>query len=299
MKLQHPLPLSGSIAVLLSQDTGGGGGSPQQQPQPPQQQQAVPEADPFKDIDLDLLPDDAREAIVKARAEFAQNAKTAAMARQFQSEKDKLASALAQTHQQLQALQQTNQQQQPQQVQPELTMEEELLREYVTAGMPEHIAKIQASTNAKVFGKHLETAQVKVAQHFAPYVQQTAMQTAQSAFAQIANQPFAQDPEVVQQLQQAAGDMLEAGQDVTPEILSNLGAMYHYRKLQATPPQVQPSAVPPVQPVQPRTNFSFQTLPVGGAVAPVAKRVVDPAIAAAMQPIKDKWKTQFRIGGKQ
>ena len=286
------LPLSGSIAVLLNQDTGGGGGSPSPQPPAqPQQPPALEVPDPFKDIDLDLLPDEARAAVEKSRAEIARLAKSASQASEFQSKADRLAHALAVQQDQMQKLQAPAQPAPPK----ETSMEEDLYTNFVNEGMPANIAKVQAKAQATVMEKYLEKAQSKVAEHFMPYVNQTLTHSTQAAFAQIASEPFAQDPEVVAQLEAAAGQMLEQGQQPSVEILKNLGAMFHYRKLQAAPPPVQQQQQQPQPVAQPPRQFSFMTIPAGGAVPVVQKPPVDPAVAAAMASVNNRWKSIFGL----
>ena len=285
MKINHINPLSGCISILLTPDTGGGAGAGAQPPQPPAF------ADPFANLDMDLLDDAAKTAITEARSSMTKLAGQAQLAGRFQSEADQVKHLLAVQATELQRLQNLNK---PAEAPVQLTLEQEFEQEYVQAGMPAEVAKVQAKVQAKMMEKRIGTERAQWEKDMGPIANQTAMHSAQAAFQSLQGKPYAQVPEVVKQMEEAAASMIQDGRQVSMEVLDNLGSMYHYQHMQMHPPQ-QHQTTPQfsMPPAPPRGIFSFNSIPTGGVVNTTPTRVVDPAVTAAMAPVKARFATLF------
>jgi hypothetical protein len=212
-------PLGGSIGTLLqplqkgsvsfffegddggSRITGGTGGNNHQQSsgdtsganggnnQQQNQQQQQPPVDPFKDIDLELLAEPERNAVIAARAELTRLNAIAQTAQSFQSRYDQTAAELAR----LKAAPTGNQQQQQngnQQQQEPLTFEQELKEIYISEGVPADQAGPLAKLNAKVFGRFAAKTSTVINNAVGPLADTVAMREVTATFNEVSTDPL-------------------------------------------------------------------------------------------------------------
>lgn len=202
------------------QGEGGSGASNQQQ-----QQQQTP-TDPFADVDLDLLPENAREAIKQSRSTLQSLQSQNANAQQFQTRAQELEAQLRETQAQLQ--QRTS----PQSGKTEPTTQEGKLEAYYIAnGLPEAQAKSIAKMNKGAFEIFAEGIKQEMGQQFSPIAGQVIANTAEDAFhsaAQADKVGWTQIPEIQQQLWDRVQQMAKQGQMVNPQVAENLAKIFWY-----------------------------------------------------------------------
>lgn len=221
----------GGVTFMYPEDDGGntiGGGQggqngqqQQQQGDPNGQQQQQQPQSALDTIDLDLLDDNTRAAVERARAELTTAMQQAHQARDYQSRYDRLV-----------AEQQRSQQQQQQQVQREdqkqPTFEEELEATYIAEGIPPAQAKAHAKLNAKIFGKFSDRVTGFVDGRVAPVAGSVAMNNASLMFQDALQQSQRlQDPDVAQRVWEAVEATVRQGGQVSNDMIENLSKIYH------------------------------------------------------------------------
>lgn len=278
----------------------------QQQAPPPgqqqQQQQAPPPPDPFKDIDLNMLDETTRNAIVTGRTEIARLHGRALTASQLQSERDKLLHANGQYQQQLQHAQsQRPKQQQQQQAEP--TMEDKLCEMLMATGLTETQARPAAKYQASMLDMFGATMEAKIGQRFAPVVGNVMQQNAVAAFNEVKSKDelgILQIPEVAEAVYQSLNDMSARGEMATSQVAENLAAIYYYKHIREnggtpnmTPNIPQPPAPPQVQ----QTRFTYPGAGIharpplqqnNGPAAMTAEESVALAATTAAWPVQPK-----------
>lgn len=296
----------------------GTSGAPGQQQQPQQQQQQQQQTqqpvDPFEGVDLDMLDEQTKAAIEKARTELT-NTRTIAqkneeLARSFQSRHD-------QTLQQLQRFQQQQVQQPvPQNQAP--TLEQQIEAAYLEEGLNAEQAKAAAKLQVKIFEKFAPVVEKNIGSAIAPFLGHQAHSSAEQAFqAVIADDPLGamQDPEISQRVRETIANLAGSGKIVDVEMVKNLRNVFAYNKMEAFarqtpqlqqqmhfPQQQQPQQQPPAQQLpfmqflQPTQKFPSMGAPVQGAggfqrVQPQRQGppVADPEVAAAMAVVTKQW----------
>lgn len=215
-----PAQLMFDPPVGNGQGEGGTGASNQQQ-----QQQAP--TDPFADVDLDLLPENAREAIKQSRSTLQSLQSQNVNAQQFQTRAQQLEAELNETRAQL------ARSTPPQSgTKPEPTTQEAKLEAYYIAnGLPEAQAKSIAKMNKGAFEIFAEGIKQEMGQQFSPIAGQVIANTAEDAFHSAAQNDkvgWTQIPEIQQQLWDRVQQMAKAGQMVNPQVAENLAKIFWY-----------------------------------------------------------------------
>lgn len=218
----RPAQLMFEPAQGNGQGEGGGGASNQQQ-----QQQAP--ADPFADVDLDLLPENAREAIKQSRSTLQSLQSQNANAQQFQTKAQQLEAELNETRAQLQRS--TSPQSGNLRTSEPTTQEAKLEAYYIQQGLSEVQAKSIAKMNKGAFEIFAEGIKQEMSQQFSPIAGQVIANTAEDAFHSAAQNDkvgWTQIPEIQQQLWDRVQQMAKAGQMVNPQVADNLAKIFWY-----------------------------------------------------------------------
>lgn len=250
-----------------NQAGGGGSSSGEGGNQQQQQQQAAP-VDPFAGIDLDLVDEGTRNAIVAARQQLATANQTAAQARDWQSKHDKLAADIA--RQQQQGNQNQQQQQQRQQQQAEPSFEQELEQTYLEQGFNAEQSRSMAKVQAAVLGKFAARTEKFVSGQTQPMAGTLAMTNATMMFQQLQQNDqtarYFSVPEVNQQVWERVQANIAQGVDMTPGAVVGLAKILMVDHLESQQgngggPITLPFAPPP-PPVnngnqQQNTRFTF------------------------------------------
>ncbi len=188
--------------------------------------------DPFAGIDLENLSVEDQEKITKAKETFATLQTKAAdadkydkLARQHQSEKDRMAA-------ELQKLQQGHQQQQQQK---ELTPTQQVEADLIADGVDPKVAAAQAPIMANMLRKHGDRIKQEMGQGFAPIANMVLHNEAESAFRMVDandNTGAMQIAEVRDAVWKSANEMAAEGTRVTEAVVDNLVGMHtrHYLK---------------------------------------------------------------------
>jgi len=194
------------------------------------QQSADQPADPFANIDFDMLDESTRAKLTSAKEQFATIAKAVsqkdqelATARGAQSEADRRLAEF-----------QRGQQQQVQ-TQP-LTLEQEITQEYIEQGLEPEAAKRAAKIQAKVLGKFESRFKSEIGRDLQPMAQSVGIQQAAAAFAEAQQSDrigAMEIPEVAQKVWETAQGMASNGQIVSKQILANLKGIYYTEHLEA------------------------------------------------------------------
>lgn len=226
-------------------DGRGEGGTSQsvQQIQAQQTQQSTPPPDPFANVDLDLLDDNAKQAITQARTSLQRLQSEAQTASQHQSRADQLQAQIQQYEQQIQSLQQPGQTGTQPQAQ---TDEQKLAAYYQQNGLQKADAERVAKLNAGAFNIISEGIQAKMGTALSPVLGRVVQNTAQEAFLSVQqNDPMGmlQIPEVAQATYDQAQAMAGQGQMVDPRVISGIAKIKYIDHLMATggQPALQPS----------------------------------------------------------
>lgn len=197
----------------LGNGQGEGGSSPTPAPVP---------ADPFANVDLNLLDDTAREAVTQARTNLQRLQSEAQTASQHQSRADQLQSQIQQYEQQIQSLQAR-----PNGTAPDgpKTQEQKLTEYYTSQGLPAADAARVAKLNAGAFAIAAQDIQQNVGTAMAPVLGRVVQNTAQEAFMQVQQSDtlgMFSIPEVAQSVYDQATQMANQGQMVDPRVVAGL-----------------------------------------------------------------------------
>lgn len=193
--------------------------------------------DPFNGIDPDLLEPTVRERITKLHQDAQNNQK---LARQNQSEKDRLAY-------ELQRLQQAPASKSaPEEKDPDADIEENMVTEFMKMGVPQaqamQLAKVQM-ISFKATRPHLVNT---VQNQFAPMASAVNQNQAATAFQEAAAElDVMQDQQVSEAVWTIVHTMAEQGQAIDKSIVENLAYIQHGKKQRAMQQQ-QPPVVPPM-----------------------------------------------------
>lgn len=270
--------------IFLAPDgaSGGGGSGPQGSPATGQGghggQPVTPvSTDPFEGIDLDDLPPEVKEKLVKLKTGFATlqtNSQQSAQqleaaqktAREFQSRHDKIVADMQRmTGQGPQNPQQNAQQQLIAQV-------EKIL---VEKGIPPEQAKLQAPIHAELLALQGETIKREIGTGLQPMVGSMLQQAALGAWQNVQQSDrlgALQIPEVAEATWQGVQHLVQQGQEVTPDIVRNLRNMHYSNHIENTGANPPPTTMQPPpqqqQPIYPQMNTRFTYPGVGGFVPP-------------------------------
>lgn len=270
----------------------------QQQQDPPEQETDdvdpnLPES-PFKNVDKDLLDDEARGKIEAAEAKyfaaFKKDAEIEKLKADHAVEIDKIKKSANSAHLQTQQTQQKTEEQ---------TFEDEIRTQLKAAGIVdpgvlEANVKLQKGMFEKFgqrFGKTIENV-------LQPLQQTQFANEATSAFNELRadDENFAHD-EVAQSVWDKVSELVEKGVNVTKETIENLGHI-HYGKFIRANPDAKPEAKITIQPrQQQRMNTQTRhTFPGAGhsATVPIkqannALEGMDAETAAAMELTQQEW----------
>lgn len=256
------------VQVFYGPEGGGGSGTGDGNNPDPKQQKPNEDdeefVDPFEGVDLDLLPEEARKAIEKAREDLKKVPKLVKQTRGFQSNYDKVQAEL----QRLQRASEQSQQQPPNDPNKELTEFDLIVKDYMEEGVP----KEAAERAARIIMKHATRREGAIQQHIAKTVQPVAVSSSITEATQNFQQIAQLDkrlaiPEVAQKVWERVEKNAREGKVMSPDMISNLGKVFYMDALDAG--EIKIEAPEPVrQQQQPDINTRF-TFP--GATASVQR----------------------------
>lgn len=297
------------IFLAPPDDKGGGSGSPPGNPAAGQGGGTATEGssefkDPTAGLDLEDLAPDVRTIIEESRKGFAALQKEAAEAKtardaeearrkDFQSNYDKL-------RVQVESLTNSGTVKNDDPEKETLRQFQEIL---VGEGVPAPQAAIQAKIMLKMMNQFGTTLKSQIGSDLRPFAATVISREAEASWHQAVSVDrigVLQIPEIAQQVWAQCQDMATNGQQVTPQIVTNLAGMAYMTHLQKGGTPVgnnQTQSVPPQQQQQQLPNVGRLTYPGAGAVPnrpqvfdPTAPRtVLDPDTDAALQSVMKTW----------
>lgn len=217
-------------------------------------------ADPFKDIDLNLVDQATRDAIESARQTLKTNEGRVATATKLQSERDQLAAQVQKQQQDLQQLQSQSNRPTNDRGQ-DLTFEQELEQLYIAEGMEAPAAKRAAQVNAKVHTVALSRFEKRLGNQLAPVVGNVVESHARNAFEQAQESDqygIFQNNEVAQRVWERSQQMAQQGEMPSAEVLLNFAKIYAWEH--GLTPNANPATpIPPSGDVLTRGNMNSNT----------------------------------------
>lgn len=279
---------------MFAPDNGPTGGNPSVPPTQPD--------DPWKKVDLDGLDDESRKAAEELKTQFATLQKekehNEQLARQHQSEKDRLAAELDKLRKT--AAQAPNQ--------PEPTAAERIEARLLKGGVAPETAKAQAVLLADVLASESEILKQQLGSDLGPVVGITLKNQAERAFTVVQSTDTTGAmgiPEVAQSVWNTCEQMVANGQQVDAETVKRLAGMHVYQHLEKTganfatlqnlgqPPVNTGRPNPPQPPVintgfnYPGANFTPRIQTTPDPTAP--RHMLDSSTQAALDAVKGEW----------
>lgn len=277
--------------IFLAPDNPGGGTGDGKE-----KQTEEPEVvDPFKDIDLDLLDENTRKAILAAREELKKVPAMIKQTRGFQSSYDKAMAEL----QRLQTASQQQQQQPKKEDEPQ-TLEEQIAADYMAEGVDEASAKRAARILAKTLGRTAGATQKYIQEQVQPVAISASLTEATQNFSQAQNSDrrIAEHPEVAQAVWERVEAAAKEGKVLSPQMIANIGKVIFQDHLDAGTIKITPTP-PPVTKTTPDQSTRF-TFPGATHQKPTARPFqqsstdeLDPETAAAVLVTKNLMRQSF------
>lgn len=287
-----------------------------------QQQQNAEFVDPWKDVDLDLLPAEVRDTIEKGRNELKKLHGENASARKMQSQFDMQQAEIARLSKDLQT---KNGQQQQQQQQKKGDPVEEMLREqYSAQGFDDATTKNLIKVNAPIMRAMQAQILEQVGTGFAPLANAVTEGRALEAFESVRQTDrlgWSRINEVQEQVWQNVQAMQKRGELVDPQVVNNLARIHFSAYVEehgfpANGQETEHQQTQPIfRPLPPMNNnngninapqFTFPGYGSGGnhaqpALNRGAQQVMDPETRAAVAATVQHWPVQPKEfkGGKR
>lgn len=231
--------------------------APPGQQQQQQQQQTI--EDPFKDVDIDLLPDEVRKAVETARGNLQSLQKTVAENKTIQSNYDKMRAEIERAQAEL--ARRGSPQQQQQQLTPEQQFGQELFETYRASGFDESTAQKMVQINLPVLLK-LES---KITSGLQPMAHTVAGNNAAQIFEQLVQtNPILEDPAVAQKTWEHVSNVIKQGMPVDANFILASAKIFGYDTLEAR--LRDPNYQPTVDPTQQQQQQQQQQPSYPGAV---------------------------------
>lgn len=296
--------------IFLAPEPSGGGGGSSGNPAAAQagaveQDNGSSFKDPTAGIDLDDLPPDVRKVIEESRKGFAALQKQAAdteaariaeenRRKDFQSNYDKLRI-------QVESLTNSGAVKNDDPAAEQLKKFTQIL---VKRGVPEAQAKVQAEIMTEMMGDFGVELKKQIGADLRPFAATVVSREAESSWHQAVHSDkvgVLQHPDLAQQVWAQVQDMAQNGQQVTPQIVTNLAGMAYMDHLQKGGQPLggnQQTTVPPQQQQQQQLpQVGRLTYPGAGAAASrpptfdpsAARTVLDPDTDAALQSVMKTW----------